>query len=65
MSFMPPIETNGISSKQSSHQCGKRDCAGSKKKMGMLCEVLDYVKLNTSNSDPPFIFFTCLLIYYT
>jgi len=47
MSFMPPIETNGISSKQSSHQCGKRDCAGSKKKMGMLCEVLDYVKLSS------------------
>jgi len=36
MSFMAPIETNGVSSKQSSHHCGKRDCAGSKKKMGMI-----------------------------
>ena len=35
MPFMPPVETNGVSSEQSSHQCGKRDCAGSKKKMGM------------------------------
>jgi len=34
--LMPPVETNGVSCKQSSHQCGKRDCTGSKKKMGML-----------------------------
>jgi hypothetical protein len=36
VSFMPPVETDGISSKQSSHQCGKRDCAGLKKNMGMI-----------------------------
>ena len=36
-----------------------------RKKMNMLCEVLDYVKLNTSNAGTSFILLTCLIIYYT
>jgi len=36
MSSMAPIETHGVSSKQSSHQCRKRGFTGSKKKMGMI-----------------------------
>jgi hypothetical protein len=37
MSFMARVETARESRKKSSHQGGKRDFTGPKKKMGMIC----------------------------
>ena len=46
MSTMPSVIGNGITGKKAAHIGGQSAWPAPQKDMGMLCEVLDYVKLN-------------------
>ncbi len=65
VSLMTFIEVDRITGQDFTHTGCQRPVFGFHKQVKVLCEVLDYVKLNLSNSGPLFIFLTFLVIYYT
>jgi len=53
---MPSVEPHSIAGQNTTHDRRDRHGPGSQDQVEVLCEVLDYVKLNTPIFFPPFYF---------